>query len=111
VKFQAHRSTSSQLASQTRHETSIDCTVTTSGILTNHPRVTITMVTFTRRQPAINFKYFDFLNRETLVDVTIIADGHIMQAHKVVLAAASSYFEVRVCLRFIPQKFLGTHSF
>ncbi|KAG5668625.1 hypothetical protein PVAND_016560 [Polypedilum vanderplanki] len=51
------------------------------------------MITLTRKQPAINFKYFDFLNRETLVDVTVIADGHVMQAHKIVLAAASSYFE------------------
>ncbi|XP_070496642.1 protein bric-a-brac 1-like [Chironomus tepperi] len=60
------------------------------------------MVTFNRKQPQLNLKYYDFLNRESLVDATIIAGGHVIQAHKVILAAASTYFEEIFAL--IPDK-------
>ncbi|CAG9811922.1 unnamed protein product [Chironomus riparius] len=60
------------------------------------------MVTFNRKQPTLNLKYYEFLNRESLVDATIIAGGHVIQAHKVILAAASTYFEEIFAL--IPDK-------
>ena len=67
------------------------------------------MVTFNRKQPTLNLKYYEFLNRESLVDATIIAGGHVIQAHKVILAAASTYFEVNlsffIFLRRISGKF------
>jgi hypothetical protein len=53
------------------------------------------MPTLTSPQPAISPKYFDFLNKESMIDVTLVADGHMMHAHKIVLAACSTYFEVR----------------
>lgn len=75
------------------------------------------MVTFNRKQPALNLKYYEFLNRESLVDATIIADGHVIQAHKVILAAASSYFEVKFfvflffCTRFSAHNFRKISDF
>jgi len=64
------------------------------------------MVTFNRKQPTLNLKYYEFLNRESLVDATIIAGGHVIQAHKVILAAASTYFEVYLTfLYFYAQNF------
>ena len=62
------------------------------------------MVTFNRKQPTLNLKYYEFLNRESLVDATIIAGGHVIQAHKVILAAASTYFEVSFNFYFFTKK-------
>lgn len=46
------------------------------------------------QQGSNNPKFFEYLKRETFTDCTLIADGHIIHAHKLVLAAASAYFEV-----------------
>ena len=35
------------------------------------------------------------LHRQSLLDITLAAEGKYLKAHKVVLAAASKYFEVR----------------
>ena len=40
----------------------------------------------------------DLLARESLLDITLTAEGKYIKAHKVVLAAASKYFEVRTDL-------------
>jgi BTB/POZ domain len=52
------------------------------------------MTSFRNPQDPLNFKCFEMLNRESFVDVTLIADGRFMQCHKLVLAASSGYFEV-----------------
>lgn len=39
-------------------------------------------------------KFFGFLCRRSMVDVTLSAGGEFLQAHRVILAAASTYFEV-----------------
>ncbi|KAJ8897227.1 hypothetical protein PR048_002573 [Dryococelus australis] len=45
----------------------------------------------------------NLLNSESLVDVTLAAEGKHLQAHKVVLSACSSYFQVVVVVRLIPR--------
>lgn len=42
-----------------------------------------------------NSQIFSFLQDEKLTDVTLTADGKMVKAHKLILAAASKYFEVR----------------
>ncbi len=37
----------------------------------------------------------NLLATESLVDVTLFAEGHLLKAHKVVLSACSPYFQVR----------------
>ena len=44
-------------------------------------------------------KLSSLLNRQSLLDITLAAEGQYIKAHKVVLAAASKYFEVK--FRFI----------
>ena len=39
-------------------------------------------------------KLSSLLSRESLLDITLAAEGKYIKAHKVVLAAASKYFEV-----------------
>lgn len=56
--------------------------------------------TLKSKSPSIP-KFFKFLNNDTLIDCTIVADGHMMNAHKIVLAASSSYFEVTTKLSFL----------
>ncbi|CRL08089.1 CLUMA_CG020825, isoform A [Clunio marinus] len=51
------------------------------------------MASFKNHGNSINFKCFQLLNNESFVDVSIVASGRYLQAHKLVLAAASSYFE------------------
>lgn len=46
------------------------------------------------KNPTANPKFFNFLNKESMIDCTLVADGHMMNAHKIVLAASSTYFEV-----------------
>lgn len=43
---------------------------------------------------SFNSKCFEMLTRESFTDVTLVCDGRFMQAHKLVLAASSCYFEV-----------------
>lgn len=45
-------------------------------------------------QPNFISVFSSLLNSETLVDVTLAAEGRHLQAHKVVLSACSSYFQV-----------------
>lgn len=52
------------------------------------------MTLFRRTQSPINVKLYELLNEKKLVDVTLVADGQFIQGHKLVLAAASIYFEV-----------------
>ncbi|XP_043684803.1 longitudinals lacking protein, isoforms H/M/V-like isoform X1 [Vespula pensylvanica] len=44
-------------------------------------------------QPNFISVFSNLLNNETLVDVTLAAEGRHLQAHKVVLSACSSYFQ------------------
>uniref|UniRef100_A0A1B6DG12 BTB domain-containing protein n=3 Tax=Clastoptera arizonana TaxID=38151 RepID=A0A1B6DG12_9HEMI len=44
-------------------------------------------------QPNFISVFFDLLNSESLVDVTLAAEGKHIQAHKVVLSACSTYFQ------------------
>lgn len=46
-------------------------------------------------QPNFISVFSSLLMNETLVDVTLAAEGRQLQAHKVVLSACSSYFQVR----------------
>lgn len=46
-------------------------------------------------QPNFISVFSNLLNNETLVDVTLSADGRHLQAHKLVLSACSSYFQVK----------------
>jgi hypothetical protein len=45
-------------------------------------------------QPNFISVFSSLLLNETLVDVTLAAEGRQLQAHKVVLSACSSYFQV-----------------
>lgn len=45
-------------------------------------------------QPNFISVFSSLLNSESLVDVTLAAEGRHLQAHKVVLSACSSYFQV-----------------
>lgn len=47
-------------------------------------------------QPNFISVFSSLLNSESLVDVTLAAEGRHLQAHKVVLSACSSYFQVGV---------------
>lgn len=46
-------------------------------------------------QPNFISVFSSLLLSEALVDVTLAAEGRQLQAHKVVLSACSSYFQVR----------------
>lgn len=46
-------------------------------------------------QPNFISVFSALLHNENLVDVTLAAEGNQLQAHKVVLSACSTYFEVR----------------
>ena len=45
-------------------------------------------------QPNFISVFSSLLHNEALVDVTLAAEGRQLQAHKVVLSACSSYFQV-----------------
>ena len=47
-------------------------------------------------QPNFISVFSTLLHNESLVDVTLAAEGRQLQAHKVVLSACSSYFQVRI---------------
>lgn len=59
--------------------------------------VTMSMQQFCLRwnnhQPNFISVFSNLLNNETLVDVTLAAEGRQIQAHKVVLSACSTYFQ------------------
>lgn len=52
------------------------------------------MLSFSKPTPDFNRKFFDLYVQKSMVDVTLSADGQFLHAHKVVLAVASSWFEV-----------------
>jgi BTB/POZ domain len=54
------------------------------------------LVNFTKSTPDFNRKFYDLFTQKLMVDVTLSADGQFVQAHKVVLAVASSWFEVNL---------------
>jgi hypothetical protein len=49
-------------------------------------------------QPNFISVFSSLLNSESLVDVTLAAEGRHLQAHKVVLSACSSYFQVSIII-------------
>lgn len=51
-------------------------------------------------QPNFISVFSSLLHNATLVDVTLAAEGRQLQAHKVVLSACSSYFQVRDTIYF-----------
>jgi BTB/POZ domain len=52
----------------------------------------MTSVAFFDNHPPI----FSFLKDEKLTDITLTAEGKMIKAHKLILAASSKYFEVRI---------------
>lgn len=50
-------------------------------------------ITIKHNQPALDSKYFDYLKREILTDCILVANGHLIRAHKIFLIASSTYFE------------------
>lgn len=48
--------------------------------------------------------FSQLLNSESLVDVTLAADGKQIQAHRVVLSACSTYFQVFRSFVYILEK-------
>lgn len=52
------------------------------------------LISYTKQSPDYNRKFFDLFTQKSLVDVTFSAEGQFLYAHKVVLVAASSWFEV-----------------
>lgn len=54
------------------------------------------MLNFTKPTPDFSRKFFNLYMEKSMVDVTLSADGQFIQAHKVVLAVASSWFEVKI---------------
>lgn len=57
-------------------------------------------------QPNFISVFSSLLHNEALVDVTLAAEGRQLQAHKVVLSACSSYFQVKCSLQFfVDQKY------
>lgn len=51
-------------------------------------------------QPNFISVFSSLLHNEALVDVTLAAEGRQLQAHKVVLSACSSYFQVKYSFKF-----------
>lgn len=47
-------------------------------------------------QPNFISVFTNLLNSQSLVDVTLAAEGRHIQAHRVVLSACSSYFQVLI---------------
>lgn len=54
--------------------------------------------------------FAQLLNSESLVDVTLSADGRQIQAHRVVLSACSSYFKVSGKLQHKQKKQVTNYS-
>jgi hypothetical protein len=52
------------------------------------------LIHFRKPTPDFNRKFYDLYRQKSMVDVTLSADGHFLQVHKVVLAVASSWFQV-----------------
>jgi hypothetical protein len=52
------------------------------------------LINFSKPTPDFNRKFYDLFSQKTMVDVTLSAEGQFLQAHKVILAVASSWFEV-----------------
>lgn len=59
-------------------------------------------------QPNFISVFSSLLNSESLVDVTLAAEGRHLQAHKVVLSACSSYFQVYI--KYKHNKFITYYS-
>lgn len=60
-------------------------------------------------QPNFISVFSSLLHNEALVDVTLAAEGRQLQAHKVVLSACSSYFQVinnKIILKIIIEAFV-----
>ena len=71
------------------------------------------LVNFTKPTPDFNQKFYNLFCQKSMVDVTLSAEGQFLQAHKVVLAVTSSWFEVSVKLFQLSElklkiEFLGT---
>ena len=56
-------------------------------------------------------KLSSLLSRESLLDITLAAEGKHIKAHKVVLAAASKYFEVKLKLNLTIMENIFIYNF
>lgn len=52
------------------------------------------LINFSKPTPDFNRKFYDLYSQKSMVDVILSAEGQFLYAHKVVLAVASSWFEV-----------------
>lgn len=52
------------------------------------------LISFSKQSPDYGRKFFDLYTQKSMVDVTFSAEGQFLQAHKAILVAASSWFEV-----------------
>jgi BTB/POZ domain len=50
-----------------------------------------------------NSRLFAFLKDEKMTNVTLTAEGRMIKAHKLILAAASNYFEVNLRVNLSPR--------
>jgi hypothetical protein len=69
-----------------------------ADLLSNQVLRNFSIHRWNNHQPNFISVFSSLLLNETLVDVTLAAEGRQLQAHKVVLSACSSYFQVS--LRF-----------
>jgi len=56
-----------------------------------------------------SLRFFELLKNEKLTNVTLTAEGKMIQAHRIVLAANSSYFEVNKRNQFVVSLVIKSH--
>lgn len=58
--------------------------------------VVVSMAHVFKNQTSHGPKFYEFLCKVSLVDVTLSAEGQFIKAHRLILAASSGWFEVRL---------------
>lgn len=57
-----------------------------------------------------NISLTQLLQQQKLIDVTLVADGHLFRAHRLVLSALSPYFEQMFAQMPVNQQAFGKFS-